>query len=54
MPKIFEGVIEGFYDKPGGMAVDWFLDDDIKNLYFISHAHEDHIPGLLTTYERVL
>ena len=45
--SIFDGCIEHFSTKPGGLAVDWFKDSDIKNLYFISHAHSDHIPVLL-------
>ena len=47
---IFQGQIEGFKEKedaPGGMAVDWF-EGKMKNLYFISHAHGDHIKGLFS------
>ncbi|XP_063675224.1 uncharacterized protein LOC134811986 [Bolinopsis microptera] len=47
---MFQGLIEGFKEKedaPGGMAVDWF-EGKMKNLYFISHAHADHIKGLFS------
>ena len=39
---IFQGFIEHFGNKPGGIDVDWFDFTSMKNLYFLSHAHADH------------
>ena len=39
---IFQGKIKHFSNKPEGIHVDWFDFRDMKNLYFLSHAHSDH------------
>ena len=41
--NIFQGFIEHFGNKPGGIDVDWFDFTSMKNLYFLSHAHWDHL-----------
>ena len=39
---IFQGRIEHFSSKAGGIHVDWFDYNDFQFQYFLSHAHTDH------------